>query len=289
MGLRLYAPGFVPAQDMGYLIMNVQLPDAASIERTRAVTLRAQEIARTVPGITHTLSVSGMSFLNNATSSIFGSMFVILDDFENRKSPGLSSDAILKKLNEVLAQEIPEGQVMAFPAAPIRGVGRTGGFTFVVELREGGDLPALQQLQAAIDDLIAKGMKMKSPSGRPVFLMLNSVFRANAPQLFADLNRQQCMTQLVPLPRRRQHTAGLPRIAVRQQLQPARPHLAGDRAGRRPLPQQRRTGQAADGPQHEGRHGAHRFDRHGPRHQRAADVHALQHAPPARFEEWLRA
>ncbi len=189
--------GFVPPQDMGYMIVNVQLPDASSIERTRAVTLRTQEIARTVPGIAHTLSVSGMSFLNNATSSIFGSMFVILDDFEKRRSPDRTSDAILKKLSERVSKEIPEGDVKVFPAAPVRGVGRTGGFTFCVELREGTDLSALQE---AVDDLVHKGGNLKSPSGKPLFQMLSSVFRANAPQLFVDLNRQQCMTQLVPFP-----------------------------------------------------------------------------------------
>ena len=187
--------GFVPAQDMGYMIVNVQLPDASSVERTRTVTKRTQEIARHVPGIAHTLSVSGMSFLNNATSSIFGSMFVILDDFENRRSPDLTSDAVLKRLSERVSKEIPEGDVKVFPAAAVRGVGRTGGFTFCVELREGTDLSALQE---TIDELIHKGSSLKSPAGKPIFPMLSSVFRANAPQLFVDLNRQQCMTQLVP-------------------------------------------------------------------------------------------
>jgi multidrug efflux pump len=189
--------GFVPAQDMGYMIVNVQLPDASSIERTREVTKRTQEIARKVPGIAHTLSVSGMSFLNQATSSIFGSMFVILDDFEKRRSPDLTADGIFKKLSEKVSKEISEGDVKVFPAAPIRGVGRTGGFTFCVELREGTDLPALQE---AVDGLILKGTQLKSPAGKPIFPMLSSVFRANAPQLFVDLNRQQCMTQLVPFP-----------------------------------------------------------------------------------------
>ncbi len=146
--------GFVPAQDMGYLIVNVQMPDASSILRTRVVTSKTQEIARKVPGIAHTLSVSGMSFLNNATSSIFGSMFVILDDFEKRRTPETSVDAILKNLNAAFDKQIPEAKATVLPAAPIRGVGRTGGFTFVVEERTGADQAALQELQTAIDDLV---------------------------------------------------------------------------------------------------------------------------------------
>ncbi len=199
-GFKTTPKGFVPPQDMGYLMVNVQLPDASSIQRTREVTAHTQRIAMKVPGVAHTLSVSGMSFLNNATSSIFGSMFLIFDDFEKRRSPGLGVDDIAKKLRADAEKEIPEGQITVLPPPPIRGVGRTGGFTFVVEERTGADLKALMDLQAAIEDLVAKGGKLKTPKGQPLFVALSTVFRANAPQLFVDLNRQQCMTQGVLFP-----------------------------------------------------------------------------------------
>jgi multidrug efflux pump len=199
-GYKTTPKGFVPAQDMGYLIVNVQMPDAASILRTRDVTAKTQAIARKVPGIAHTLSVSGMSFLNNATSSIFGSMFVILDDFERRRTDEMSVDTILKNLNAAFDKEIPEAKATVLPAAPIRGVGRTGGFTFVVEQRTGADQAALQELQTAIDDLVDEGTKLRSPAGKPQLMGLQTVFRANVPQLWVDLNRQQCMTQGVLFP-----------------------------------------------------------------------------------------
>jgi multidrug efflux pump subunit AcrB len=193
--------GFVPQQDMGYMIVNVQLPDASSIQRTREATALSQKICMQTPGVAHTLGVSGMSFLNQATSSIFGSMFVILDDFENRRSPGRSVDAIAQSLRMAYQKEIPEAVVTVLPAAPIRGVGRTGGFTFVVEHRDGADLKALQDLQTAIDDFVVKGNQLTAPGGMPLFVApLNTVFRANAPQLFVDLNRAQCMTQGVLFP-----------------------------------------------------------------------------------------
>jgi multidrug efflux pump len=193
--------GFVPQQDMGYMIVNVQLPDASSIERTHKATALAQKICKETPGVGHTLGVSGMSFVNQATSSIFGSMFVILDDFENRRSPDRSVDAVAQKLRDAYQKEIPEALVSVYPAAPIRGVGRTGGFTFVVEHRDGADQKALQDLQTAIDDLVVKGNQATSPSGKPPFAgPLSTVFRANAPQLFVNLNRAQCMTQGVLFP-----------------------------------------------------------------------------------------
>ena len=162
-------------------------------------------------------------------------MFVILDDFENRRSPDRSVDAIAQNLRTAYQKEIPEAVVTVLPAAPVRGVGRTGGFTFVVEHRDGADLKALQDLQTAIDDLIVKGNQLTSPSGKPLFAApLNTVFRANAPQLFVDLNRAAVHDAGRPLSGGRQHAAGLSRLAVRQQFQPPRPHVAGDRAGGRP-------------------------------------------------------
>jgi multidrug efflux pump len=199
-GFKTTAKGFVPAQDMGYLIVNVQMPDASSILRTREVTHKTQDIARSVPGVAHALSVSGMSFLNNASSSIFGSMFVIFKDFEDRRSPEMSADAILKNLGTAFDKEIPEAKVTALPAAPIRGVGRTGGFTFVVEQRTGADQAALRELETAINDLVEQGAKLQTPTGKPLFQQLQTVFRANVPQLWVDLNRQQCMTQGVLFP-----------------------------------------------------------------------------------------
>ena len=83
---------------MGYLMVGVQLPDAASAERSRNVTDRVQQICLDTPGIKHTVAVAGMSFATQVNGSNFGAMFVILDDFANRQSPDLSADAIAANL-----------------------------------------------------------------------------------------------------------------------------------------------------------------------------------------------
>jgi len=123
-------------------------------------------------------------------------MFVMLDKFEDRQTPDLSADAIATQLRQKLTREVPESMVVVVGAPPIRGIGRTGGFKFVVEDR--GDL-GLKALQEQTANLVAKGNRLVGANGRPPLIGLSSVFRANAPQVYMNVNRQQCMTMGVPL------------------------------------------------------------------------------------------
>ena len=126
-GFKVTPVGFVPQQDQGYLIVACQLPDAASLERTQAVTAKALALIKETPGITTSLVINGFSMLSGSNQSNVGSIIVILDEFDNRKSPGLSADAILQNLRAKFNQ-IPEALVFAFGPPPIQGVGSTGGF-----------------------------------------------------------------------------------------------------------------------------------------------------------------
>src|SRR5439155_17923404 len=92
--------GFIPGQDMGYLMINVQLPDSASMERTERVMRRLEQIALDTPGVRHITGICGQSFVLNAAGSNFGSMFVNLQNYPDRRDPSLSSDAIANKLRE---------------------------------------------------------------------------------------------------------------------------------------------------------------------------------------------
>ncbi len=93
--------GFIPQQDQGYLLVNVQLPDSASVQRTQAVMKRVEAIARKVDGVSATVSVSGMSTLLSVNSSNFGSMYVTLQEFAERRSPDQKADAIMAKLRQI--------------------------------------------------------------------------------------------------------------------------------------------------------------------------------------------
>src|SRR5262249_46546281 len=132
-GVTFSPKGFIPTQDQGYLLVNVQLPDSASVQRTEVVMKRVGELARKIPGVAHTVSISGTSFLLSTNGSNLGSMFVVLDDFPQR--PGLARyDAtIAEDIQKQCAQEIEDATVAVFRAPPIRGLGNAGGFQFQTE------------------------------------------------------------------------------------------------------------------------------------------------------------
>jgi multidrug efflux pump len=151
---------------------------------------RAERIVLQTRGIKHALAVSGQSFLLSAYDSNFGSMFVILDDFDQRQEPELYADAIAATLRRRFKQEIRDAEFAVFPPPPVRGVGRAGGFKFMIEDR--GDL-GLAALQEQTDRLAAEARR------QPGLVGLASVFRANVPQLYLDVNRDGAVQKHVSL------------------------------------------------------------------------------------------
>ena len=145
--------GFIPQQDQGRLIANIQLPDSASLERTEAVVAKIERSRTGTPGIAHTVAFAGMSFLLQANSSNFASMFIVLDPFDQRQKPELRDTAIMNSLSKAWAEKVTEAQFTVLGASPIPGLGIAGGFKFIVEDR--GDL-GLVALQKQTDGLIRK-------------------------------------------------------------------------------------------------------------------------------------
>jgi multidrug efflux pump len=172
--------GFIPQQDQGRLIVSVQLPDSASLERTKAAAAQVEKIARHTPGVAHTVAISGMSFLLQATSPNFASMFIVLDPFDKRQGPGLSDTAIMAKLRKEWARQVKDAQVTVYGAAPIPGLGVAGGYKFMVEDRGG---LGLRNLQNQTDGLV-RDLKEK-----PAIATAATQFRSNIPQLFLDIDR----------------------------------------------------------------------------------------------------
>jgi multidrug efflux pump subunit AcrB len=186
--------GFIPQQDKGYLILNVQLPDAASVERTQKVMARIEKIARGdkndrqrypgIPGVAHTVGISGQSLILNANAPNLGSMYVMLKPFDKRRSPELSADAIAEKLRERCQQEVRGAIVTAFGGPPVEGLGTTGGFKLIIEDR--GNL-GLGELQRISDRIVARGNKTAGLQG------LYNSSRASTPWLYLDIDRTKCM------------------------------------------------------------------------------------------------
>lgn len=182
--------GFIPTQDKGYFLASVQLPDSSSAVRTRDVIARIEKIALETPGIKNVNSVAGNSFMLSAYGSNFGSMFIILKNFSERRHHDLGADAILAKLVKRFSTEVPEAIVNVFPPPAVSGLGRAGGFKLMIEDRGDGGLEMLQQ---QTDTIVEKGNKNSKLS------RLFTVYKANSPQLFVDVDRQECLSQGVAL------------------------------------------------------------------------------------------
>jgi multidrug efflux pump len=176
--------GFIPQQDKGYLLLNVQLPDSASVERTQRVMQRIEALAHDTPGVEHTVGVAGQSLILNANAPNLGSMYVLLKPFEERHDASLSAEAIAAKLQERCHEEVRAAVVATFGAPPIDGLGTTGGFKLIVEDRAN---LGLDQLQRFSEKIVARGNKTEG---------LKDLFNssgANTPWLYLDIDRTKCM------------------------------------------------------------------------------------------------
>jgi len=188
-GFKRVPSGFIPQQDKGYVAMMAQLPDAASLERTGEVIDRLSKIARAVPGVKATIDLAGLSPISLTASPNAGTIFVILDDFNKRTTPSLSSAAIIAKLRKGCAG-IQEGFALVFPPPAVNGLGIVGGFKMQVQDRGGAGLEALQ---AATYQL------MFAANARTNLQGVLTSFRANVPQLKVDVDRIKAKSMRVAL------------------------------------------------------------------------------------------
>jgi multidrug efflux pump len=182
--------GFIPTQDQGYLLVSAQLPDSASAQRTRAVMLRIDEIARSIPGVAHTVGVSGTSFLLGTNGSNLGSMFVVLDPFDDRHARDRYDESIAHELQERCGREIEDAIISVFRAPAVRGLANAGGFKLQVEERGYVDLT---ELQTMTDQLVQKA------NADPHFAGVFTLYRAATPQVYVDIDRTKVQSLDVPI------------------------------------------------------------------------------------------
>ena len=172
--------GFIPQQDKGYLLVNVQLPDSASVQRTEEVMEKLLEISREVEGVDHAVTVAGQSILLGANSSNYGSMNLILKPFEERK--GRSSDQIASEIRSLARAKVRDATVGVFGPPAVDGLGNAGGFKVMIEDR--GPL-GLASLQQASDQVVLEGNRAGGLTG----LFTNS--RAYTPWIYLDIDRDK--------------------------------------------------------------------------------------------------
>ena len=187
IGRRL-PTGFVPEEDYGYFLLNVQLPAAASLERTDASCRKIDELLARTEGIANYNTIAGFSLVSRVTASNYGFYFVGLKPWRDR--PGLDARTIVNRVNSQLRQVAPEATAFALMPPSIPGLGTQGGFSFWLQDRSGGTLDFLNQNVEKFLDAARK---------RPELVGVTTQFTAAVPQLFADVDRDKVLKQGVAL------------------------------------------------------------------------------------------
>lgn len=188
LGSRLPS-GFLPEEDQGYFYLNVQLPTAASLERTDDVAKKIEDILKETPGVEMYNTIVGFSLLSIANTSYNAFYFVTLKPWDERTPEGLTADVIMRRLNQRLAG-LPEAQAFAFAPPAIPGIGTSGGATFMLEDRSGQGVEFLAQNTDRF---------LNAARQRPEFALLATTFIPAVPQFFADVDRDKVLNQGVDL------------------------------------------------------------------------------------------
>jgi multidrug efflux pump subunit AcrB len=173
--------GFIPEQDQGYLLVNVDLPEAASVQRTQEILDELSAIAMKTPGVQSTMAVAGYSAVFGCNSSNWGTIFIILDDFENRTAEDTQGTAIIAKLNREYLTSVKGCRAAVFSAPPVPGLGQAGGFQLQIEDRTGLGYQALQE---ATETIVEKA------NAQPALKQVFTTFSANSPQLYLEIDRE---------------------------------------------------------------------------------------------------
>ncbi|MDJ0891630.1 MAG: multidrug efflux RND transporter permease subunit [Gammaproteobacteria bacterium] len=181
--------GFVPEEDQGYFLLIAQLPEAASIERTEAVVAQMRDIAMETPGVADVLEVSGYNIVNALQQPDQGMAFVILDPFQERKTPETQADALIANLRSRLAQ-IPGARIQVANAPAIPGLGQTGGFTYQIQDLDAQGVDALAKVA---DNFIAQARQ------RPELAGIYTTFNNGVPQRYVDVDRTKVKTRDISL------------------------------------------------------------------------------------------
>src|SRR6202451_1207524 len=180
---------FLPDEDQGYLYINMQLPNSASMERTGDAARQVEKILANTPGVQYTTSVIGFSLLSFVRTSYNAFFFVTFKPWEDRKTRAEEFQAIRTRLNQEL-RGLPEGTVFSFSPPAIPGVGTAGGVTFILEDRAGKDV---QFLSANLAKFLAAARK------RPEISTVFTTFIPSVPQRFINVDKDKVLKQSVNL------------------------------------------------------------------------------------------
>jgi HAE1 family hydrophobic/amphiphilic exporter-1 len=182
--------GFLPEEDQGYAFLSLQLPNAASLQRTDQVCRKVEEIIRKTPGVKCYTTVIGFSLLSTVQNTYSAFFFVTLKPWDERTKPEEQYTAIREQLNRELGK-LPEGLAFAFSPPAIQGVGTSGDVTFVLEDLSGA--ADLSFLDANVNRFMEAARK------RPELARVSTTFLPSVPQLYVNVDRDKVLKQGVPL------------------------------------------------------------------------------------------
>jgi len=177
--------GFLPEEDQGYIYAGIQLPDAASLQRTRELAEQSEKLIMETPGVKYCTSVIGYSMLSQVTNTYSAFFFITLEDWAERKAPEVQYEAIKQSLSKKLGG-LSGGIGFAFSPPAIPGIGTSGGVTFMLEDRAGKDLDFLA---ANVSTFIEAAKK------RPELASISTTFRPTVPQLFVEVDKDKVLKQ----------------------------------------------------------------------------------------------
>ena len=182
--------GFLPEEDQGYIMVNVMLPDASSLERSDVVMRKIEKILAANEGIAGYNTVTGFSLITGAYSTSQGFFFIQLKPWEERTTAEMQSSGIVNALNREFARQVPGALVAAFGPPAIPGLGTGAGFTMQLQDRVGHTPQWLADEAARFIDAARK---------RPEIGRVSTLFRANVPQVYADIDRGKVLKVGVPI------------------------------------------------------------------------------------------
>jgi HAE1 family hydrophobic/amphiphilic exporter-1 len=180
---------FLPDEDQGYVFINMQLPNAASQERTAAASRDVEKILGETPGVQYYSSVIGFSLLSYVRTSYNAFYFVTFKPWSDRETRAEQYQEIKARLNQQLSK-LPQGTAFSFSPPAIPGVGTSGGFQFVLEDRAGRDVQFLS-------DNLAKFMS--AARKRPEIGTISTTFLPSVPQQFVQVDQEKVLKQGVAI------------------------------------------------------------------------------------------
>ncbi len=176
--------GFLPDEDNGYFMINVQLPDAASLERTDAILKKVEKIVLASPAVEGMTTVSGISLLTGSAAPNTGFIFVKAKPWKERKDVKERADVVMRDLNVAFDRQVPEAQVLAFAPPPIPGLGSGSGFTFMLQ-------DTIGRSPRELDEMTRKFLA--AAQKRPEIGRISSVYRSTVPQLYANVDAEKAL------------------------------------------------------------------------------------------------